>query len=173
MCEFTCKKGCCRRTFCPLVIAYARTIHKFQGLTAGPVDIGKIQNMYDVLVCDPDDKQFEGSALGLLYTAVSRATTLGDPNGLNSAIYFHGSAFKASRIRNLTHKEDGKEFELSKKRRYWVEHINRCAAQTKRRYKGVLTQRDTILQWASTTQFTYDHVYHRINMYKNTLRQHD
>ena len=69
--------------FVPLTLAYARTIHKFQGMSAGPVDEGKIKNMYDVIVCDPDEKSFQGTVLGLLYTATSRATTLGDDNGLD------------------------------------------------------------------------------------------
>ena len=72
---YRCSNGCCVRRFVPLDVAYARTIHKFQGLSAGPVDEGKVPNMYDCIVCDPDEKKFEGSALGLLYTAVLRATT--------------------------------------------------------------------------------------------------
>ena len=63
-------------------------------LSAGPVDAGKIPNMYKCIVCDPDEKSFESSALGLLYTAVSRGTTLGDSDGMNSAVYFTGSSFK-------------------------------------------------------------------------------
>lgn len=153
------------------MVAYARTIHKFQGLTAGPVDEGKIQNMYDVLVCDPDDKQYEGNALGLLYTAISRATTLGNADGLNSAIYFTGSAFKASRIRNLTHKDDGKEFELSKKRRYWVRHIKQQTTATSIKYAGVLSQRDSLLTWASNTKSSYDILYNRIDTYKQAQRK--
>jgi len=110
------KSRCCRRVFMPLTLAYARTIHKFQGLTAGPVDEGKIPNMHNVIVCDPDEKHFEGTAIGLLYTAVSRATTLSDDDGLNSAIYFDGNCFKANRIRNLIIKENGGgEFEGAKK----------------------------------------------------------
>ena len=94
--QFICTSGCCTRLFLPLAVSYARTIHKFQGLTAGPVDKGKIPNMFDLLVVDPDEKQCEGSALGLLYTAVSRATTLGEDSSLGSAIYFAGGAFKIS-----------------------------------------------------------------------------
>ena len=60
--------------------------------------------MFVRIICDPDEKHYEGVAIGLLYTAVSRATTLGDDDGLNSAIYFTGTAFKRSRIANLNKK---------------------------------------------------------------------
>ena len=83
-------------------MSYARTIHKFQGLTAGPVNEGKIPNMYQCIICDPDEKKIEGTSLGLFYTATSRATTLGDDDGMNSAIYFSGNQFKEERIRGLT-----------------------------------------------------------------------
>ena len=47
--------------------------------------------MFDVIVCNPDESKYEGKFLGLFYTAVSRATTLGDDDGLNSALYFTGA----------------------------------------------------------------------------------
>ena len=87
--------------YVPLEVLYARTIHKLQVLTAGPVDEGKIPNMYQCIVCDPDEK-FEGTSLGLFYTATPRATRLGDDDGLNSAIYFSGSQVREERIRGLT-----------------------------------------------------------------------
>jgi hypothetical protein len=70
--------------------------------------------MFDVLIVDPDEKQFKATSLGLLYTAVSRATTLGDSDGLNSAIYFQGTAMKESMIQNLNCKQGTTdEFNLS------------------------------------------------------------
>ncbi len=54
--SYRCDKNCCLCTYVPLEVSYARTIHKFQGLTAGPVDEGKIPNMYQCIVCDPDEK---------------------------------------------------------------------------------------------------------------------
>ena len=106
---YRCDKKCCTRTFLPLEVSYARTIHKFQGLTAGPVDEGKIPNIYECIICDPDDKKYEGSSLGLLYTTLSRATTLGDNNGLNSAIYFTGQEFKRVRITRLTKRKNSND----------------------------------------------------------------
>lgn len=122
--------------------------------------------MYEVLVCDPDEKSFEGSALGLLYTAVSRATTLGDDSGIGSAIYFIGSAFKETRIRNLTCKlNTNHEFELAKKRRYWVQHINSQAAASLPRTDYILQNKTSILQKCNSLQVDYDHVYDRIRKY--------
>ena len=107
---YRCEHNCCTRTFVPLEVAYARTIHKFQGLSAGPVDKDKVPNLYQCIICDPDEKKFEGTgALGLLYTAVSRGTTLGDTNGLNSAIYFDGKDFRRERIQRLAYCKDSNQ----------------------------------------------------------------
>ena len=97
----SCFVFCRHCSYVPLEVSYAWTIHKFQGLTAGPVDEGKIPNMYQCIVCDPD-KKFKGTFLGLFYTATSRATSLGNDDGLNSAIYFSGSQVREERIRGLT-----------------------------------------------------------------------
>lgn len=164
--SFRCSKKCCERIFCPLTVAYARTIHKFQGLTAGPVDPGRTPNMYDVVVCDPDEKSCEGQALGLLYTAVSRGTTLGDDNGLNSAVYFQGSSFTADRIRNLTFKTNSnKEFELSIKRRIWVNHIINQTKASKPKVDVIIKMKEILLKWAQSTSYSYDNLYCRISKY--------
>jgi hypothetical protein len=118
-------KGCCTRTFTPLDLAFARTIHTFQGLSAGPVDFGKIPNMYECIVCDPDIKKSEVRATGLFYTALSRATTLGDDDGLNSAIYFIGNNITRERIQQVTMQAD-RNHELINvtRRRNWVHYLN-------------------------------------------------
>ena len=56
----------------------------------GPVDPGKPPNVFKRIICDPDTKSAEARGTGVLYTAVSQATSLGDINGMNSAIYFIG-----------------------------------------------------------------------------------
>ena len=164
---YRCDHGCCIRTFVPLDVAYARTIHKFQGLSAGPVDNGKVPNMYECIICDPDEKKFEGSALGLLYTAVSRATTLGDDQGLGSAIYFTGSEFKERRIRRLTKLKDSDEdFKVAQKRQKWVEYLSRRESECKRKQKKIKRREKEIHTFINNTQYDYDFLYRRIQKYK-------
>lgn len=66
----------------------ATIVHKFQGQSTRLVNKGQAPNMFDVLICDPDDHKFGGNFMGLFYTALSRATTLDDENYRGSAIYF-------------------------------------------------------------------------------------
>ena len=123
-------------------MSYSRTIHKFQGLTAGLVDEGKIPNMYQSIICDTDEKKFEETSLGLFYTANSRATTLGDDDGMNSAIYFSGNQFKEERIRGLTKlKNSDQDFIMAKKRQKWVEFLQRRERMSKDRIRKVLKKK--------------------------------
>ena len=162
--SYRCSRGnqCCTRSCIPLTLAYARTIHKFQGLSAGPVDEGKIPNPYDSIVCDPDKNSAEGNALGLLYTAVSRATTLGDDNGLNSAIYFQGKDFTRERLESLGRKKDSEDFfKRVLYRKAWVLHLQRNKKQIK------LDKKKTkeLVQWTKTTRYTYDDLFERTQTY--------
>jgi len=162
--EYSCTRqtGCCKRTFIPLCLAYARTIHKFQGLTAGPVDNGKIKNMFDLIICDPDDGKFESSALGLFYTAVSRATTLGDKDGLNSAIYFIGEHLTEQRIRKIgVCKNSTKEFERVGERRKWVKYLH------DREFKPKFSKRKKrdLFKWGKEQRYSYEHLKSRIDKY--------
>ena len=154
-----CNRGCCERTSVPLTLAYARTIHRFQGLSAGPVDEGKIANPCECTVCDPDKNSAEGRALGLLCTAVSRATTLGDDSGLDSAIYFTGPSFNEERLRNMGRKKDSEDDYLNiARRRIWVQFMRENTS------KGTLSptrQADT-LAWVTSSRCTYDALHNRI-----------
>ena len=166
MSTFRCKKNCCTRTFLPLTVAHARTIHKFQGVSAGPVDSGKIPNNHEVIICDPDEKKFELKAIGLLYTATSRATTLGDESGLNSAIYFEGSHFKFSRISNLTKTQTGEECEMAKKRKRWVGHLMANNIRTLEETLHVRNNKQELFQWMARTTINVGELMLRINEYR-------
>jgi len=166
MIDLSCKYNCCKRTYCPLDLAYARTIHTFQGLQAGPVPEGKPKNMFEALVCDPDEGTFECNALGLLYTCLSRGTTLGDPDGLNSAVYFHGQHFTEERIRRIGMRKDSiQHFERAYRRRFWVSHLK------KNRVKGTFSsrQKKDIFKWASSKTYSYDVLYLRIKQHVVSL----
>lgn len=156
---YSCNKKCCTRTVTPLILAWAITIHRFQGQSAGPVDPGKIPNPYECIICDAHDISAEQVHLGLFYTAASRATTLGGANGLNSAIYFTGKDFTRERITNIGKKSHGRDYYASfVKRAKWVSILDDNTfvpswPQSKRR---------KLVQWAQTTQFDSNHVQNMI-----------
>lgn len=45
---------CCSCTYIPLVLSFARAIHRFQGLSAGLTDPNKIPNLYQCIICHPN-----------------------------------------------------------------------------------------------------------------------
>lgn len=154
-----------------MTLAYARTIHKFQGLSAGPVDKGKIPNPFRYIICDPDEKKYEANALGLLYTAVSRATTLGDEDGLNSAIYFTGEHFTSSRIRRLPYKKDSNDkYEPAKARDRWTNLLRIKSAETHKTIKAITTeQRLQMREWSDNFRVDKDTLQTTINNYVQQL----
>jgi hypothetical protein len=90
-----CRKSCCSVTFCPLVPAWATTIHKFWGTKAG----------FD----ENDQFQREQQQLGILYVATSSAKMIGDmmqetPQPKTSALYWTGSGLSINRVINGTTK---------------------------------------------------------------------
>jgi hypothetical protein len=123
--------------------------------------------MYDMIVCDVDEKAYEGIALGLLYTAVSRGTTLGDEDGNGSAVYFKGTTFKPDRIKNLTCKTGtNEEFKKAIDRRVWVNYIEgRCHASISR-VQSILKNQEQLITWMKSASYDYDHLYQRILQYK-------
>ena len=99
-----CSKKCCTKTFCPLTLAHARTIHKFQGQQAGKTQDGKPKNATTSIIVCPGSSKFEGMSPGLLYTALGRATTLGGGNLKESAIFFTGDKVCEDRLTNVWYK---------------------------------------------------------------------
>lgn len=95
---------------------------------------GQQPNAVDRVFVDPGNKMFESGNPGLLYTAVSRATTLGEtttsstttgppPPSLNSAIYFTGHNMTLHRVTNLKLKKNGEEYEKVQLRNKWVARV--------------------------------------------------
>ena len=118
--------------------------------------------MFDCILCDPDTREREGTALGLFYTALSRATTLGNHNGEESAIYFDGDDFTEERIRNIgRHKDSEEDYKRVKKRARWVHYL------IKHKYTSSLThpQIKNILKWAESTNYDYLDLLDRTNHY--------
>ena len=158
-----CNKGCCERAFVPLEVSFARTIHTFQGLQAGPTEKGKPKkHMYEHIVCDPDKSKYEATNTGLLYTAVSRGTTLGDKDGLNSAIYFTGDRLTTERIKHTTRCQKVNDTYMKvKKRNLWVNHLKKNTDEIKKIGK----KERKVLQYFSTKTFSKEAVKKRCMEY--------
>ena len=116
-----------------MVLAWARTIHKFQGLQAGPT-CSTLK-----IIADPGTDRFEAGTPGLLYTLISRAVTIGKLEGgqLDSALYFFGSNMSEKRITSLSKRIDGTKTKAVLKRDLWVAYlthrVNSCI-ETVRHY---------------------------------------
>ena len=122
--------------------------------------------MYQCIVCDPDEKKFEGTSLGLFYTATSRATTLGNEDGLNSAIYFSGSQFKEERIRGLTKlKNSDQDFIMAKKRTKWVEFLRRRERMSQHHIRKTMKHKKETMATLKSTKLDLDFLYTRIRKY--------
>ena len=151
--------GCCNRKFIPLKLAFAKTCHTFQGQSAGPVEKDQPPNPVKRIICDPGTRQFEGQNVGLFYTILSRATTLGDNDSCsdkdkfkNSAIYFIGSNMNKSRITNITKQQNGEKYSNVLKRERWVRYL--------KEHETFCTLPQSTIQdlfdWASTARIQYE-----------------
>ena len=118
--------------------------------------------MYSSIICDPGDRKAEGNATGLLYTAVSRATTLGDKDGFGSAIYFTGMDFKEDRIRNITKKKDSiYDYKRVRKRKIWVNNLSKSTKKYKLNRKL-----ERALAWGKSKRYNIKQLADRIDIYK-------
>ena len=150
-----CNSRCCSRTYLPLRLAYAKTIHTFQGSNAGPTRPGQPENYVKRIICDPGNIQFEKSNIGTFYTCMSRGTTLGDLlDKTTSAIYFTGDNMRPSRIQNLTKQKDGSMCVNAVQRQKWVSYL-----KTHTHTSGfTVQQKDALFTWAATTKISHSHL---------------
>ena len=116
----------CERTYMPLALAFARTIHSFQGASVGKTPPGQPDNTFHRIIADPGTRKQEGTMPGLFYTLLSRATTLGEEGKLEtSAILFNGTNMTPGRIRNITQKADGNVYSKVKNLQKWVKYLEK------------------------------------------------
>lgn len=142
---------CCKKSYVPLSLSFAKTVHTFQGQNVGPVQPGRPENQILRLVCDPGAKSFEGNNPGLFFTIVSRVTTMGDEyNKMTSALYFVGPNMKKSRVMNLTIGKNGKTFKKVKLRQAFVEHLQKNTVKP----TFTIYQRQHLFSWAKNTTFS-------------------
>ncbi len=151
--ETTCNfKGCCTRKFVPLTLAFGKTIHTFQGSSAGPVSEGQPPNAVECIICDPGTRQFEGVCPGLFYTVLTRATTLGEEgNHLSSALYFQSKNMNKDRITDITHGTKGYEYFTVTQRKKWVAYLE---ANEKKHKPMDKIQQQELFDWYNKTRYT-------------------
>ena len=120
----TCKFQCCTLQYFPLSLCFAKTVHTFQGASVGPVPVGYTPNPVQKIICYPGVRQFEGNNPGLLYTILSRVTTLGDlQDKLSSCLFFDGPDINAERFVNLNLTADGKTYKKILLREEWTQKL--------------------------------------------------
>ena len=135
---------CCCRTYIPLRLAFAQTIHTFQGQNAGPVEPGQTPNAVQKLICDPGTRRFEGNCIGLFYTLLSRITTFGNPlDKFSSAIYFTGTNMNTERVLNITMNEKGHMYAMTEKREKYVSYLQKHEHSS----KMSMNEQNRILDW--------------------------
>jgi hypothetical protein len=144
-CKF---RNCCFRNYIPLKLAYAQTLHTFQGQNAGPTMPGQPPNSISCIICDPGTRLFESVCVGLFYTLLSRITSLGDDSDkFSSTIYFTGDNMTPGRIMEITRTKKGDLYHNAFLRHQFVTYLNQHMQTS-----GLSSQdRDRIFQWAETT----------------------
>ncbi|EJK63663.1 hypothetical protein THAOC_15666, partial [Thalassiosira oceanica] len=132
-CTYNRGDPCCTVRYCPLVLAWATTIHKFQGYEAGFEETDTVNR----LIINPGDHSTEMDNPGMFYVAASRGKTFGKPTAeepypKDSAVYWNGPVSTQS-IQTVKYKQNGDVCVLVQKRDEWVEYLYDRAEETKRR----------------------------------------
>ena len=126
-------------------LAFAKTIHSFQGATLGPTPQGRPENNFLHIVADPGTRQFESTTNGLFYTLLSRVTTIGDlKDPATSAIAFTGSNMNVNRIKNINRKVNGDYYENVKQLHKWVKYLD-----DHEMYKALNSEIQNIISWTN------------------------
>ena len=138
-CRTNVHKSCCTVEYCPLVPAWATTIHKFQGFEAGKEESDRFKQ----LIIDPGSIDWEQKCPGALYVALSRAKTMGsmtsaNPHPKDSAIFWTSDGMSERRITEGALRWDQKrkgvkiDCKLVEKRASWVSYLEKKADITLR-----------------------------------------
>ena len=138
-----CNYHCCKTTYIPLELCYAKTIHTFQGQNAGPVSQNQAPNAIGRIICDPGTKRFEGQNPGLLYTILSRATTLGEDK-MSSAVYFTGNNATKARFQNITQGIHGTTYKKVILRERWMAVLKKGIRQDNMTVK----EQQQLIKWS-------------------------
>jgi len=129
-----CQYKCCAVKCCPLVLAWAMTIHRFQGFEAGP----SIDDLVNHLLVDPGSMQFEHLALGVLYVALSRAKTIGSYNpgchNYDSCLYWIGANMSRQRVNSIGKKKNDEYGIRYTQREEWVKYLTSIRNKTTQKF---------------------------------------
>lgn len=160
------KNFCCSKTFVPLVLSYATTIHRCQGLTIGPSNSdSKSQNIAKSMIVDIGSRKFELANPGLFYTAFSRVTTIGDGSKSQSSLFFTGDTVTDERLLKMTYKKDSNEKTIIAQRRdAWIQLLN----NNTHRSRLTKTQRTKVFKWISNTNRTQQWLISHVNRLPRT-----
>jgi hypothetical protein len=139
-----------------------------QGHNIGPTIPGRPPNDFPRAIVDPGSRAFEASTKpGILYSLLSRGTTLGDLDDegkrLNSAIYFHdfglglaGVPLSATRLAELRGPigSPEKTYTMIRRRDEWVDHLEKNA------HPSGLTESEInfFFEWAENTRIAPERV---------------
>ena len=127
-----CKYNCgCQKIYIPLTLAFGKTIHSFQGPNVGATCPHQPQNPIQTIVVDPGTRAFEGSSPCLLYSVISRITTLGYPHDIfTSPLFFTGFNMTRERLQHITLRKDGRTYAKVLLRKKWVAFLKQCNKST-------------------------------------------
>jgi hypothetical protein len=122
----SCFRYCCVRTYMPIQLCYAKTIHTFQGQSAGPVAANQQPNPVQRIVVHIGNRQFEGQNPGLTYTALSRSTSMGNSTDLTtSSLFFDGNDAIPERFVDIARAPKTLQlYKLVYLRNNWVKHLS-------------------------------------------------
>jgi hypothetical protein len=109
------------------------------------------------IICDVGTSRFESQNIGLLYTALSRATTIGtaESNRKESAIFFTQSLDR-NRLDRLTTKADNTEYESIKQRNAWIHLMNKNINNKEMNISD--KKINQTIEWASKTILTINDI---------------
>ena len=116
---------------------------------------GQPENIVKYIIVDPGGRNMEGLNPGLFYTALSRATTIGNEDGIGSAIYFFGPNLTEPCIFDIGLKTTGEEYELVKRRFNWTQRLKKNTLKTDMTKK----EKQRIKKFSKATKINEDELY--------------
>ena len=124
--EIECQYQCCRRKQIPLGLAFGKTLHTMQGANVGKAKPGQAKNAFEYGMFNLGGERTEERFTGATYTALSRATTLGnDSDNLSSALYFFGEYCPPCRFQHINISKTGKIYKRYQDRARWINYLHR------------------------------------------------